>query len=345
MQSILAGGIGFFLWAGPLMVSAYGGEERPAAAMSEAAGRFLAALDSDQKAKATFALGVEERRNWHFIPRDRAGLAWKEMTPAQQHLAVGLLGSALSQDGLLQATTIMSLEAVLRELEQGNGPVRDPQLYYVSIFGSPSENGTWGWRIEGHHLSLNFTLVDGNTITVTPSFFGANPGEVRSGPRSGLRALAEEEDLARELVRSFSPAQRERAVVSETAPREVILQPGNRFSRLEPEGLPAIAMTPDQAELLDFLLDQFVRRYRRELADLELHRIHQAGPEKIFFAWAGSIEPRRPHYYRIQGPTFALEYDNTQNNANHIHTVWHDAENDFGEDALRDHYRKSHASR
>jgi hypothetical protein len=313
----------------------------PAEDMREAAQRFLAALTPEQRAQATFTLEHPERLNWHFIPRDRKGVSLAELTPEQDHLAMGVLSSALSHRGLLKATTIMSLEAVLRELEQGRGPVRDPERYYHSIFGTPSAQQPWGWRFEGHHLALNFTVVDDDRVVVTPSMFGSNPAEVRTGPRMGLRALGAEEDLARALLSTLSPSQRQRAILSGTAPSDVLLVPGRDAERLLPLGLPASDLEPSQRETLRHLIEEYLLRYRPDLVQAELHRLSTVDPAQLHFAWAGSDEVGQPHYYRVQSPHFVLEYDNTQNQANHIHTVWRDLANDFGRDLLREHYEHS----
>jgi hypothetical protein len=312
----------------------------PAADMADAAKTFLAALTPEQKAKATFTLDNSERINFHFIPRPRNGLPFKEMTPAQHLLGYALLNSALSQRGYLKATTIMSLDEILRDLEQGRGPTRDPELYFVSIFGEPGPNATWGWRVEGHHLSLNILLADGH-IAVTPSFFGSNPGETRNGPRTGLRILGAEEDLGRQLVQSLTAEQRAVGVFTNVAPREIITGTNHSVSALSPAGISAAKLDKSQSALLHQIVEEYARRYRAELADVELKKIHDTGPDKLFFAWAGGIAPGEGHYYRVQGATFLLEYDNTQNNANHIHTVWRDFEHDFGDDLLKAHYQKT----
>ena len=310
----------------------------PAEDMADAARNLLAALTSEQKSKATYEFKDDQRFYWHFIPRERKGLPFKEMTPAQQRLAHALLASGLSQRGYAKATTIMSLEDILREMEQGKGPVRDPERYFVTIFGRPDAKGTWGWRVEGHHLALNFTLVNGEFISVTPSFMGSNPGEIREGPRQGLRVLAAEEDLARQLVKSLNEEQKRIAIYTNAAPREIITGADRKAKALAPMGLAASKMTRAQTELLWSVIKEYVYRYRTELADRDLKKIEAAGRGKVHFAWAGSVEPKQGHYYRVQGPTFLLEYDNTQNNANHIHAVWRDFDGDFGEDILRKHY-------
>jgi Protein of unknown function (DUF3500) len=310
----------------------------PGEEMADAANHFLAALTPEQKAKATFDLKDAERSNWNFVPLIRKGLTFKEMTPGQQRLGQALLNSALSQRGFMKAMTIMSLDDILKEMEQGSGPVRDPELYYVSIFGKPDAAGTWGWRIEGHHLSLNFVIVDGTNTTVTPSFFGSNPAEVRTGARTGLSVLGTEESLGRQLIKSLNDAQKKIAIYTNIAPKEIITGNQRKATLLTPMGLAASKLDKAQLALLRQIIEEYVRRYRPELADADLKKIEKVGWSKIFFAWAGGVEPGEGHYYRVQGPAFLMEFDNTQNNANHVHTVWRDLENDFGEDLLRKHY-------
>ena len=308
--------------------------------MAAAANNLLATLNTEQAAKAKYPLADNERFNWHFVPRERKGLPLKEMTPEQKHLAHALLSTAMSHRGYLKASTIMSLEQVLRDLEQGKGPTRDPELYFVTIFGAPDPKGTWGWRVEGHHLALNFMLVGGKEVSVTPSFLGSNPGEIREGPRKGLRVLGVEEDLARQLVRSLNDEQKKVAIYTNSAPREIITGNDRKAKALNPMGISSAKLNKAQTELLWRVIKEYVYRYRPELADQDLSRIEKGGAKSLYFAWAGSVEPKEGHYYRVQGPTFLLEYDNTQNNANHVHAVWRDFEHDFGDDLLRQHYER-----
>ena len=308
--------------------------------MAQAATHFLASLTPQQQAKITFDFSDIERTNWGYVPRSRAGLSLKELTPEQRLLAHALLSSGLSQRGYSKAVAIMSLESVLAELEQGRGPVRDPELYYLSIFGQPGGDEPWGWRVEGHHLSLNFSSAGHFTPSVTPSFFGSNPGEVRHGPRIGTRVLAGEEDLARQLVHSLDDGQRRQAIVLDEAPHDILNLPG-RGLQTAPEGLALGQMTEEQGALLVQLIREYLGRHRADIADDDWAKIQNAGLENVCFAWAGSIEYSMPHYYRVQGATFVLELDNTQNNGNHVHSVWRDAENDFGVDLLRQHYEHS----
>ena len=307
--------------------------------MATAANNLLAALSPEQRAQATFALNSDERFNWHFVPQPRAGLPLKEMSPAQKHLAHALVSSALSHRGYYKVSTIMSLEAILYELEN-HAPRRDAELHYVSIFGTPGTN-VWGWRFEGHHLSLNFLARGDTVLATTPSFLGSNPAEVQAGPRAGLRVLAQEEDLGRRLVKSFDAAQRQVSILTNVAPRDIITGDSRKAQALAPAGLPAARMTSPQRDLLKALIWEYLGRNRAEVTEADWAKIQEAGWEKVSFAWAGGLEPGQGHYYRVQGPTFLLEYDNTQNNANHVHAVWRDFANDFGEDALRRHYEQS----
>lgn len=310
--------------------------------MSAAANGFLASLKPDQAQKASFKLKDDERQNWHFVPKPRKGLPLKEMTPEQRQLAMKLLRSGLSDHGYDKATNIISLETILRELEGPNGRmVRDPELYYISIFGKPEPKGTWGWRVEGHHLSVNFTIVNGEYLAGTPSFFGSNPAEIKSGPRKGDRALADEEDRGRELIKALSPEQREQAIFEKVALKDIVTMAERRVKPLEQKGVSATKLNAGQKQKLLALVKAYVERNRPELAKEDLRKIQQAGVDKLYFAWAGGIEKGEGHYYRVQGPTFLLEYDNTQNNNNHIHAVYRDFENDFGEDLLHKHYQET----
>lgn len=326
---LLSGG----LLAGPGAPAAHS----PGNAMAEAATHFLAALDSQQRAKAQLEFTDKERLNWHFVPMERAGLSLKEMQGDQKQLAIGLLQSALSYRGFSKAMHIMALEQFLHEMEN-NSPWRDPDKYHVLIFGEPSPSQTWGFRFEGHHLSVSITLVDGQDISTTPTFMGANPAHVKQGPQEGLRVLHAEEDLARQLLASLSSQQRNKAVISATAPKDIISLPGRDAMTLEPVGVSAHDMNDQQRDELMAVVSEYVNNFRTELAKTDLEKIHAAGIEKLTFAWAGGDQAGQGSYYRIQGPSFIMEYDNTQGNANHVHVVWRDFANDFGADMLKRHY-------
>jgi hypothetical protein len=327
--------------AGILMLSAAYYKINSPSVMSDAAKAFLASLPPDQKARARFAMADEERFNWHFIPRVRKGLAFREMSPGPRQLAHALLAAGLSQQGVIKADTVMSLDQVLKEIEVNPTNERDPEKYYFSIFGEPSETGTWAYRVEGHHLALNFTIVKGH-VASTPSFFGANPAEVRGTSRNGLRTLAREEDLGRDLVKALSDAQRAVAIVDKTAYKDIITM-ASRKAAIEgkPSGLPYAKMNAKQREALDALVAEYANDFPPTIAEARMEQYHKS-QSGLYFAWAGGIEKGNPHYYRIQTPAFLIEYDDTQNEANHIHSVWRDYEGDFGVDLLADHYQSSH---
>ena len=309
--------------------------------MTECANRFLAALDADQRARATFPFDADERMDWHYIPKPRKGLPLREMTPFQKHLASALLASGLSQNGYIKAVTIMSLEDVLRIIENDNGEGRNPEKYFFSVFGSPSASGPWGYRVEGHHLSQNYTVVKGEVID-GPSFFGANPAEVRQGPRKGLRTLPGEDDLGFEVIQALDEQQQKAAIVDPTAYKE-ILTAASRKAALQgqPSGVTAAQMNGRQYDALRALMEEYARNVCGEMADRRIAQINQAG-RNISFAWSGGIKRGDPHYYRVQTHSFLIELDDTQDNANHIHCVWRDFTGDFGEDLLHQHYQTSH---
>ncbi len=319
--------------------------------MTSSAKAFLASLDGAQKATVSFAFSEEQRFDWHFIPKERKGLRLGDMTSAQKLLAHGLLSAGLSQQGYIKATTIMSLDQVLKAIEvdaQGKptGPYRDPEGYFFSIFGEPTETGTWGYRFEGHHISINFTVTNGKAIA-SPNFYGANPAEVRTGPRTGLRALAREEDLARDFLASLTPELKKAAIVDPVAPKDIFTFNSRKASldvvnkNGKPVGLAISKLSAKQRAAFDALVAEYAGNFPESIAQARIAKVKAAGAQ-LWFAWAGSEERGGPHYYRIQSPTFLIEYDDTQNNANHIHSVWRDVEGDFGLDLLAEHYKASH---
>jgi hypothetical protein len=312
--------------------------------MTDAARAYLASLTPEERTRGTFAYNADERMNWHFVPIERKGVALREMTTAQKHLADALFSAGLSQRGIIKAHTIMSLEAVLKEQEKGKGPERDPEKYYVSIFGEPSDTGTWGYRFEGHHISMNFTVANGR-IASSPNFFGSNPAEVKDGPRKGLRALKREEDLGRALVKSFTDSQRAIAIVDKTAPKDIITFDSRKAAlNGQPNGIPFSKMTAQQKEMLADLIGEYASNFPEQVAAYRMDQYKKA-QNNLFFAWAGGTEKGEPYYYRVQTPVFLIELDDTQNDANHIHSVWRDYDGDFGADLLSQHYQASHSNK
>jgi len=319
--------------------------QRSASSMQTAANKFLASLTPEQRQRATFAFEGQERFRWNYIPTEtfpRNGLLIKDMTEPQRTAAYDFLKTGLSARGYQTYTAIIQLESVLRQIEQSTRLNRDPELYRFSIFGTPADRGVWGWRVEGHHVSLHYTVIDGKLISSTPSFTGSNPAEVREGPQKGTRILGQLEDSARALVTALDTAQRGTAMLSGAAPGEILTAAKVDITPLSPAGLAYAAMTPPQRELLVKVLDVYAGLMADDIAAARMAKIRAAGLDKVAFAWAGPLEPGEKHYYRVQGPTFLIEFDNTQNNGNHVHAVWRDFAGDFGRDLLREHLKTAH---
>jgi Protein of unknown function (DUF3500) len=308
--------------------------------VTRAARDFLALLRPELRTECVQPFEGDERTSWSYLPGRRKGVPLKRMNPAERAAARAMLGAGLSARGYEKTEGVLLLEGILREIETfGFG--RDPDLYYVTVFGSPSDERPWSWRFEGHHLSLHFSSASGRVVSETPAFFGANPARVPSGPHAGLRVLGAEEDLARRLLASFDSRQRGVAVIAAAAPSDIVLGPG-RKTVPDPEGLSAAEMTAAQKKALMDLVGEYLGNMRAGLASKQREKIEKAGIEKVRFAWAGGSSPGQGHYYRVQGPTFVIEYDNTQNGANHVHSVYRDLEDDFGGDLLRRHYAQDH---
>lgn len=315
-----------------------------AADMAKAANAFLGSLTTEQKAKATFAFkteGKDQRLDWHFVPRDRKGLPIKDMTEPQRELARKLLKTGLSDHGYKKAEVIQSLEIILREAEKDTRGIRDPEKFYVTIFGTPGGKEPWGWRWEGHHQSFNYTLAPGKEPSMTPAFLGSNPGEVKDGPHKGTRPLGKEEDLGRELVKSLDAEQLKVALIAKDAPRDILNVPGRADTK--PEGITYAKLNDAQKKQLVTLVKEYLFNHRADVAEVDWARVQKLGLDQLHFAWAGGLERHQPHYYRVQLANFVLEYDNVQNGANHPHSVWRDFDRDFGLDVLADHYKDSHA--
>jgi hypothetical protein len=317
-----------------------GGASFSATTPSAATARtFLSTLDDTQRALASFEFDDPQRTLWAYVPQDRIGLPLQAMNADQRAAAFSVLGTGLSERGNRMARGIIELEGILRVLEGGPwGARRDPELYYLALFSRPGGTQPWGWRFEGHHLSVNVTDLGPHGRIVAPLFMGANPARVPSGPRHGLRLLAAEEDLAFELLHLLDPPQRARATIAAQTPGDIVTGNDPVVGPMAFAGLPAAEMTVAQQRQLRRLLELYAGRMADSSAQRQLARIEEAGFGRLHFAWAGAHRPGEPHYYRIHGPTVLVEYDNSQSKANHIHTVWRDLENDFGGDLLRKHY-------
>ena len=320
-----------------------GKPEASGKSMTDAATAFLNALTPQQALQVKFGYDDPERLNWHFIPRVRKGLPIRELEGEPLKRAQSLLQAGLSPAGYAQTLDIMGLEEILYLLEPGERSERrerrDPRKYYFSVFGTPALSGTWGWRLEGHHVSLNFTVQDGQVVSSTPEFFGANPGLIDAGPGRSIRVLGAEEDLARQILKSCSPEQLKVTWIENKAPGDLrgggpaFGAPADRMAS-QPETSPAVGlvatdMTPDQRQLLAQVMSEYLKNMPADVEQTRRAEVNAAGLDKIYFAWWGDQDRNQPHYYRIQGPTFIIEYNNTQNMANHVHSMWRQLGGDF----------------
>lgn len=311
--------------------------------MVSAAMKLLNSLSEEQKNTLTFEVNDTSREIWHYLPVadfSRFGIPLNELSPEQDELVYNLLQKSLSVEGYDKARQIMDLENILKVMEN-NSARRDPQQYHVAIYGHPSPTATWSWSLSGHHLSLHFTMMDGK-IADTPTFLGSNPAEVRQGSKAGLRVLHAEEDIALALIQSLSPDQKKSAVFLEEAPYEIFTAAKSQVTALDDAGISFALLDNEQKKLLTELVEEYIALMPADLASKRRQMVDQGGWERIKFAWAGVTDRSAGHYYRVQGPEFLIEFDNTQNNANHIHSVWRDFDGDFGRDMIREHYNNSH---
>ena len=312
--------------------------------MEQLANNFLNSLNEKQRAKTNFSFIHDERYNWHYFPKsDRKGISLNEMNDEQKKKVLALLKLCMSETGYAKTTGVLQLESVLHDLENRNDDYRNSGKYYFTIFGKPETKGIWGWRFEGHHLSLNFSTQDNKLVGGTPGFLGANPAIVPSGPQKGKQLLREETELAFQLLHSLTPQQLQASQSVSGLPGDIITFVSRKAAIERKEGIEYASMTPKQQALFMNLIHIYIHRYTKAFATTMLNELEAAGLNNLRFVWAGANrQDGKPHYYRIQGPTVIIEYDNSQNNANHIHTVVRDLKHDFGGDELVEHYRREH---
>ena len=310
------------------------------AQMADAASAFLSSLSDELRSKATYPYLDGERLFWYYPPLNRHGVPLRDMSSAQRELALGLMASGLNERSNGMARQIIDLETVLARIEREQGLktfLRNPELYYFTVFGEPGGGDPWGWRAEGHHISLNYSIWGGEVVSVTPFFFGSNPARVPSGPREGLRVLSRREDLALELAASLDRGQLSKAVIYQDAPYDIVTYNSTRASLPYEEGLSASRMNGTQKEMLTALVEEYVGQTREDVSRDRMADVVSDGIDRLHFAWGGPVDGAVPHYYRIHGGDFLVEFDNYQNGANHIHSVWRDVHNDFAIDVLSKH--------
>jgi hypothetical protein len=316
--------------------------QAPAVTSSTAAASALVAgVTGPARDKALLPLDHDARTQLNYIPMVRAGVPLEDLADPQKAQAMSLLRSGLSESGFATARRIIAHEDILREIEKGQGVAnymrRQPGLYYTAIFGTPAADAVWGWRFEGHHLSVNVTHAGKDGDIVAPLFFGSNPAKVLTGPSAGLRILAAEEDEARALMALFSADQKTKVVIAPETTNDIVTTNKPKAEIAQFDGVAAGAMSASQRAQLRKLIEMYAARFPEAQRKSQLARIEKAGFARIHFAWAGSLEVGKKHYYRVHGPTVLIEYDNSQNDANHVHSMWRDLEHDFGGDLLRTH--------
>lgn len=303
---------------------------------------FVNSLNEEQHKKAVFEFDNMSRYEWHYLPATmvaRYGVCVKDLDSNQKQHLYTLLKAFLSEEGYTRTQNIMSYEYLLKELEPNN-PNRIPEYYFVAIYGNPGKDSTWGWKFSGHHVALNFTLVN-DQLAFAPFFFGVYPATVKDGPKKDMRIIKDEEDLGFELMNSFTQEQKTTALFRLKAFADIVSTNAEQVGPLKPVGILAKDMTQTQKIVLNKLIVTYLLMMPPGIAKMRMKKLMAEDMDSIRFGWAGETILGKPHYYRIQGNTFLIEFDNTQSNANHIHTVWRDFNGDFGEDLLREHYHNS----
>ncbi len=314
-----------------------------------AANQFINLLDNSQKAETLFPFDIEERYNYHFVPIVRKGITFNEMNVEQRKAAIALIRSCLSEQTFQKTQQIMALDQVLKVLEnrKPEDHYRDTGNYHICIFGTPAANTIWGWKFEGHHIAFNFSVDKQKLVSGTPGFLGSNPAVVLEGPQKGKQVLKDETEMGFALLHSLTNTQSQKAIVDTGAPKDIIsFDSRSALLKDVKVGIGYAELTPVQQQLMLQLINLYIHRFTKLFADDMLKDIQKAGLNKLSFAWAGHTQSGigNPHYYRILGPTLVIEYDNTQNNANHVHSVVRDLKNDFGGDELLEHYKSAHTN-
>jgi hypothetical protein len=309
---------------------------------SSIAKTFIGALDSGQKARSVFAFDQMSRYEWHYVPATmmaRGGIALKDLDSSQKQMIYALVNHYLSKKGSARTQEIMKNEYFLKESEPNNQN-RIPENYFVAFYGNPGMDSTWGWKFSGHHVALNFTIVK-DELAFAPFFFGIYPAEIKSGPNKGWRIIKDEEDLGFELINSLTAAQKSKAIFQLQAFTDIVTTNSVQVAPLATVGILAKDMNHEQKTVLNKLVVAYLSSMPNDIAEKRMKRIVSEDFDAIRFGWAGALVSGEPHYYRIQGKTFLVEFDNTQNHANHIHTVWRDFNGDYGIDLLKEHYQTS----
>jgi hypothetical protein len=310
---------------------------------SNKATAFVNTLDSTRKAKAVSPFEAVTRYHWHYLPAymvARSGLAVKDLDENQKVKFYEMLKEFLSDRGYNRTKDIMSYEVLLKEMEPKN-PSRIPENYYINVFGNPANDKTWAWKFSGHHVALNFTIVD-DKLAFTPFFFGVYPAVVKEGPKKGNELLREEEQAGLSLINSLSADQKTKAMIQPMTFNDIVTTNAVETAPLAEKGIAAKELTQEQKLMLNKLIVTYLSSMPEKIGKYRMDKVSKEDMDQVHFAWAGGYDQTTAHYYRVQGKTFLIEFDNSQSNANHIHTVWRDFNGDFGADLLQEHYRAHH---
>lgn len=299
-------------------------------------------FDSVQKAKSVFPFDEMSRYDWNYLPPSlipRKGVCLKDLDSTQKKNVYALLKSFLSDKGFLRTQAIMNNEYYLKQLEP-DLIHRIPENYFLAFYGTPGTDSIWGWKFSGHHIALNFTIVN-DKLAFTPVFFGVYPAEIKEGQNKGRRIIKDEEDIGFELVNMLTSDQKIKAIFQLKAFNDIVTTNSIQVGPLPAVGILAKDLSSQQKDILNKLIACHLSTMPTEIAGMRMKRIVSEDFNQIRFGWAGGLVKGVPHYYRIQGKTFLIEFDNTTHNANHIHIVWRDFNGDFGVDLLKEHYKNS----
>lgn len=317
----------------------------PVASMTlDGVNAFIETLNDDQRVQTLHSLGGEAQTDWTYLPGERVGLPLRDATEDQRRLMLEIVDHAVSDTGWERIEDIRALEIYLRDVAKSIPAMRDPNGYFLAVFGEPSKEGTWGLRFEGHHLSLHWVFRNGEVAAAVPQFLGSNPATIPDGPKAGSRILGRQENFARELLASLTDDQAAAGIQDDKAPRDILTQFHSQAERLPDEGVAFADLDDAQQRLLMNVLHDALAVQTPEVARTQWDNVEAGGKDGIRFLWIGGRADGEPHYFRIQGPTFVYEYNNVQNGAKHVHTVWRDFDGDFGRDLLAEHMRAEHTT-
>ncbi len=332
-------------------------QAQPTASVESTVGQFLSTLSADELKQTTYAFNDTLRHKWTNLPVGmvpRAGIQYGALSDKSRMAFHRVLTALLSSQGYLKTTSIMQLDDILNTLYQqafDKGEINQKTLtqmqnlkwahgnYYISVWGKPQGKEPWGMNFGGHHLALNVTVKD-NSLVASPFFYGTDPSEVKSAKYAGLRVLSKEEDYGFKLINMLSESQRTKAILMQAVPKDILTNPNSSQRITSYSGIAAGEFSEEQKTMLQLLIQEYIHNFEHETAHRLFDKLLKTGLEKVYFAWVGSLENNKPHYYVINAPDFLIEYDNVgfQNDGNHIHAILREKGNDFGEDLLRQHY-------